>query len=329
MQLLRRFYLLFVVTVVWSQPNRSPTTPAPLTRSSFITTGLHNEKLLTNFFTGNFVDIPFDRENLQFSILFGEYIDAFGRHCDRYLPPNKVELTRQVCTSERYQTDRFGNRVGGSTCVAYRTEGRGIYADPSVYAFKPRLEGEQAVSVAKDALRLMTQKNPLQAALNTAAEAQQMTNDMNALVQRNACVNPGLKRFQENLMLFAMGMQPVLLPGAAPSVTSKAQSSPTGASNQNYTRLLEDLIAEQSKTWLMNRFVPGSTSNVVVSSRDASGRPSKIVGRYLFNGRSPGSVTLDFSDGVPECMYFFDLPSTCKTPNRRIVSAYVSGSYQQ
>jgi hypothetical protein len=75
--------------------------------------------------------------------------------------------------------------------------------------------------------------------------------------------------------------------------------------------------------------VSGSTSNVAVSSRDASGRPSKIIGKYLFNGRSQGSVSVDFSDGLPECMYFFDLPSTCKTPNRRIVAAFASGAYQQ
>ena len=32
-------------------------------------------------------------------------------------------------------------------------------------------------------------------------------------------------------------------------------------------------------------------------------------------------MTVDFTDGLPECMYFFDLPTTCKTPNRRIVAA--------
>lgn len=328
MRLLRSCFVLFVVPGAWAQQGHPATAPqkgdAPLTRSSFSASGLHNERTLTNFFIGNFVDIPFDRENLPFLVLFEEYLEAYGRHCDAYLPANKVELTRSVCARSQYPVNRYGAQVGPSSCVEYRTEGMGIYADPTLYAAKSKLDDESGLSVIKDTFRTMTQKNPLEAALNTVNDARQMTDDMNALVRLNACVSPGLKRFQENLMLFSMGKQPISLPGAA-----RAQpSSPGTFKEQNYTRFLEDLIAEQAKTWLMNRFVPGSTSNVVVSSRDAAGRPSKIVGKYLFNGRSPGSVTLDFSDGEPRCMYFFDLPSTCKTPNRRIVAAYSSGAYQ-
>jgi hypothetical protein len=153
-----------------------------------------------------------------------------------------------------------------------------------------------------------------------------MTDDMNALLRLNSCVSPGVKRFQENLLLFSLGKPAIPLSGVAPSAKSQAAGAPF--KDQNYTRLLEDLIAEQSRTWLLNRYVPGSTSGVVVSSRDAAGRPSQIVGKYVFNGRNPGSVKVSFSDGVPECMYFFDFPSTCKTPNRRIVAAYSNGEYQ-
>jgi len=181
----------------------------------------------------------------------------------------------------------------------------------------------------KEALQTMKQQNPLQAALNTLGETQQMASDMESVFRLNSCTSPGVKRLQENIVLFSMGKQPIVLPGTAPSVAPKAQISSGPFKDQNYTKLLEDLIQDQSQSWLMNRFVSGSTSNVIVSSRDSAGRPAKIIGKYLFNGRSQGSVTLSFSDGIPECMYFFDLPSTCKSPNRRMVAAYSNGGYPQ
>jgi hypothetical protein len=312
----RSCLVLFLIPGVWAQQNR----PAqPLTRASFNASGLRNEKLFTDFFTGNFVDIPFDRENLPFSVLFQQYLESYGRHCDAYLPANKIELTTSVCAAEQTSVDRYG--VRSSTCISYRQVGTGIYADPVLYRAQAQLTSEQGISVIKDTLRTLTKQNPFAA----AGEALQMSNDMDALLRLNACNSPGLKRFQDNILLFSLGKQPVALSGAAPAA-AKQPASP--GKNQDYTRLLEDLVAEQAKTWFLNRYVPGSTSGVVVTSRDAEGRPAKIAGKYLFNGRNQGSVTVDFADGVPSCMYFFDFPTTCKTPNRRIVSAYASGGYQ-
>jgi hypothetical protein len=325
--------MLLVGCGAWAQQPAAKTPPkadAPLTLSSFSASGLHNERVLTNLFIGNFADIPFSRDNVAFAALFENYLESYGRHCDAYLPPNKVEMMQRVCAVEQTQIDRYGTRVGTGHCLQYSTEGMGIYADPTVYAAKNKLGEEAGPSMIKDAFQAMKQTNPLGAALNTLNETLQMASDMDGLFRLNSCVSPGVKRLQENIVLFSMGKQPIVLPGAVASIAPKAQPAPGGPfKDQNYTKLLEDLILDQSRTWLMNRFVSGSTSNVVVSSRDSVGRPAKIVGRYLFNDRSQGSVTLSFSDGIPDCMYFFDLPSTCKTPNRRIVVDYSSGGYQQ
>jgi hypothetical protein len=335
MRLLQICLTLSVVPAVWAQQNRPVATKAadaraPMTRSSFSANGLQNEKTFTNFFTGNFVEIPFDRENLPFLVMFQDYLEAYARHCAAFLPPNKVEMTRQVCVRESYQVNQYGARVGGSSCVEYQTVGTGLYADPTLYAAKANLDNSSALSVVKDTFKQLTQKNPLESALNTAKDAQVMADDMNRLFGLNACASPGLKRFQENIMLFSLNKQPAVLSGEGGVATARVQPSPGAPSkDQNYTRLVEDLILDQSKTWFMNRYVSGSTSNVAVSSRDAEGRPAKLVGRYLFNGRSQGSVTIEFSEGLPQCMYFFDLPTTCRTPNRRIVAAYSSGGYQQ
>jgi hypothetical protein len=44
--------------------------------------------------------------------------------------------------------------------------------------------------------------------------------------------------------------------------------------------------------------------------------------------RTQGSVTVGFSDGMPECIYFSDAPSACQTPSRRIIARYSSGGYR-
>jgi len=301
---------------------------AGLTRTSFSTSGLANEKLLTNLYIGDFMEIDLNRSDVLFAALYNEYMKSYGRHCAAYLPKNKVELQETYCSQEAYNVDRYGNRVPASSCLVYSTRGTGIYADPTLYAAKEQLDSAAGPDMIQQAFRTMAGPNPLGTALSALGATEAMTSDMDALLRVNACPSPSLKRFQENLMLFALGKQPIILPGAVPSVTSRAQPSAPGAfTDQNYTRLLEDLISEQSKTWALNRYVPGSTSNVTVSSRDAAGRPSKIVGRYLFNGQSRGSVTVDFSDGVPGCMHFFDSPSTCKTPSPGIVATYSSGGY--
>jgi hypothetical protein len=93
---------------------------------------------------------------------------------------------------------------------------------------------------------------------------------------------------------------------------------------------MQDLVAEQAKTWVMNRF--GRVTDASVTSRDAAGRPSRLSARYVFqgfNGSTTSSVDATFMDGLPECLYFFDAPSVCRSRARRIVVAYDAGSYEK
>src|SRR5438477_12489487 len=118
--------MLLVGCGAWAQQPAAKTpqkADAPLTRSSFSASGLHNEKVLTDLFIGDFVDIPFNRDNLAFVSLFEDYLESYGRHCDAYLPRNKVEMMHNVCASEQTQRDRFGTEVRTGNCLAYRTEG--------------------------------------------------------------------------------------------------------------------------------------------------------------------------------------------------------------
>jgi hypothetical protein len=303
--------------------------PAP--SDAFSASGLSNEKVLTSLYRGDFVNIDFDRDELKFAGFFEQYLKAYGSRCAAYLPANKVEMTYQECAVERRTTNGFGVTTN-TTCVEYRTVRTGLYADPVLYDTKKKLERLQAADVFRNAFGMMTQKDPVGGMVGMVNTLQAIAGDMNALVQMNACAGAGLKRFEENLTRFALNKQPVRLDGetSASAVTVSIPGIPFR--DQNYTKLVEDLVLEHSKTWKMNRFVDGSVTDASVSSRDKGGRPAKIVARYTyngFNGRSQGSVTVDFSEGLPECMYFFDFPSTCRTPNRKVVAAYANAGYEQ
>jgi hypothetical protein len=167
--------------------------------------------------------------------------------------------------------------------------------------------------------------------LNLVGDVTTFRKDMATLLRVNACDSPSLKRFEDNLRLFAQSKRPKRLAGDV--VVSSVVNPPPGTlfEDQNYTKLIEELVYDQSRAWVMNQYLRGSVSNVSVSSRDALGRPTKIKARYTysgFNDRSTGTVTLTFDEGWPECLYFFDNPVACRTPDRKIVDGYTRGAYR-
>ena len=293
----------------------------------FSAEGLHNEELLTNIFSGNFVDIPFDRDEQIFVILFNSYVTTYARNCAASLPLNKVELTRQECETERVTTNGYGMEVGRD-CISWVTVGTGLYATPEMYNAKAVLEGLQAGDAFRNMFSMLKQKDPIGNAMSTVNNFQAAKADMNSLFKINGCKSPGIMRFQENLRLFALNKQPIRLGGniARPSNTDLS------VKNQNFKKLVEDLVYEHSKKWVMNRYQRGSGYDVTIVSRDDKDRPSEIRAKYLFQGfggKRAGSVRLTFNAGLPECLYFYDFPRTCRTADRRIVAQYVDGSYHK
>jgi hypothetical protein len=301
--------------------------------SGFSARGLANEQLLVNVYRGDFEKIDFERGDMAFGGLLGGYLNSYATRCERYLPKDAVEMTVQECATTSTPVNRYGTPVGPESCVSWRTRGTGKYADPALYAAQSALELQATREALRTTLQMMTNKNPIGTALGAVSVVTGMSNDADSVVQMNGCTSAGLKRFQENMRLFALGKQPVRLDGTAvQSVATEAPRPGTAFKDSDYGRLLEDLVAEQAKTWAMNRYLRGSIAGVVVSSRDRVGRPAAIQARYAFSDfggrRSQGSVTLKFSDGLPECLLFSDLPFDCRTPNRKLVAAYESGGYQ-
>jgi hypothetical protein len=309
--------------------------PSPRTAGApagFSAKGLNYETELTALYLGDFAHSRLQRDGHEFDFLFGNYLKAFARRCSAALPPNKVEMTRPECVREQYSVNRYGARTGPSTCVEYRRVGTGLYADPDLYAAQQKVEVEVGRNMMRDAFRDMAGKNPMAAGMRAVDAATSVGRDMDSLLELNSCTSPGLKRLQDNMMRFALGQPPLRLPGGETLASITPKKSPDAPfKDSNYSRLVDDLIAENAQGWMLNRYVRGSASGVTVSSRDARGRPAKIVGKYSFDsasGRRQGSVTVQFSDGLPQCVFFFDFPTTCRTPSRKIITSYENGRYR-
>ena len=297
----------------------------------FTAQGLANEGLLMNLFKGDFVNIPIDRDAQLFALLYSSYLNSYARKCGVFLPANKVEMTRQECATEEGATDGFGMEVSRN-CVRWVTVGTGLYAKPELYNGKLALEKIQSADAFRNIFGMINQNNGLEGMMDKVGDAQAIVQDVNELMVLNECNSAGLMRFEENLKLFALNKQPVRLTALSTQQPTISSANSAVFKDQDYQRLINDLISDHSQGWVMNIYEKGSVSNTSVTSRDESGRPAKIIANYIFSGfsgRSKGAVTLTFTNGLPECMYFFDFPSTCRTPNRRIVAAYDNYSYAQ
>jgi hypothetical protein len=303
---------------------------SPLTASSLSVEQLSLAPTLRSLYTGDFAKIDFNRDDTRFQFLYGAYLQEYSDHCGRFLPADKIQLTTRECKTERVTRNGYGFEVS-RVCVDWVTVPTGTFVSRPMYEGHVALENLAAADGFREAFRMMNQPNPLATASGFVSMAQTVRSDMDALVRTNACVGAPLKRFEENLRLFALNRPPVGLDGDSASVQSINTIVPgLPFRDQNYMRLMQDLVAVDAKSWVLNRF--GRVTGASVVSRDSTGRPARVAARYTyegFQGMSEGTVEVKFTDGLPECMYFFDARTVCRTPNRRIVAAYDGGEYQR
>lgn len=300
-----------------------------VTAESFSASGLELETSLVAIFHGDFLHVELNREDMLFSTLFQQYLEAYSSTCGASLPANKVEMTRQRCVREQVTRNGYGVEIS-RTCIEYVDEGTGFYARPEMLAAK----GEIDRLMAADSLRntwgmiaQITQSSSMAGMTKLVADAQSVASDVHALVRQNECKGPGLARFEENLRRFAWNERPIRLEGNDGKPGTEPLAPAALAARLDYSALVADLIADQAQGWVLNRFVRGSVREVSVTSRDAAGAPSRLSAVYTYDGfsnRSRGSVTVHLTDGLPSCLYFADAPNVCRSPNRKIVARHAT-----
>jgi hypothetical protein len=311
----------------------APAKPASTAPAHFSASGLNDEDDLVRIYSGEFQSVRLDRASTGFMMIISSYMNDYARECRQFLPANKVEITKQVCTQTSTPVNGYGNPVGASTCVSYETVGTGLYADPQLYAAEQDADANAAKKMLGNMMGMLTGKggtgsNPLAMPQQLTDQVVAVGNEMQTLIRTNACGSAGLRNFQSNLVRFANGEEPVKYTGAV--VSGPAPSGTGGPVREaDFTRLLDDLVAGNARGWMMNRYQPGSITDPIVS-HDPEGRPVRVMAGYSYTGMQGtqrGRVTVSFKDGSPECLYFSDAPDTCRLPAAGVVSAYEKNAY--
>lgn len=227
-----------------------------LATSGFSSKGLKNEELFANIFLGDFESIPFARDHISFSALFGAYLKSFAEYCSSSLPGNKVEMTRQECATERVTRNGWGVEIS-RTCVEWRTVGTGLYADPALYAARLTVDRAQAAKILNpksgggilgglaEALTDFASGKTL----DEMGKAIDVSSDVAPLVSMNACSSPGLKRFQENLRRFALNEPPLL----DPLPSARTEKSPVKTESEKPQAVVQKTKPATKKTPVKSR----------------------------------------------------------------------------
>lgn len=290
----------------------------------FNTDGLFYAEFFDYIFRGHFENIEIKREDMEFLMIFGQYLRTFGKECPSYLPANKVELMVLVCATEQVTTNGFGIETSRD-CIEWKSVGSGLYARPDLYDAKQNI---QITDALRTTIAMITDPNAIGNSVDLMHKLTGMRNDMALIFKLNTCNSAGIKRFEENLILFALNNPAIRMEGISKYAAIKKSGGPSGS--QDFKKLINDLVANQAKTWTINRYEYGSISDAIVQSTDTNGRPAELKANYRyqgFSGTRNGWVRITFTNGLPNCIYFFDFPNNCKNPSSSIVASYAQGDY--
>lgn len=293
----------------------------------FNTDGLYNAEFFDNIYRGHFEDIELKREDLDFLSIFNQYLRSYGRRCDDYLPADKVPIMDIVCARERIEYNGYGAEIN-RYCIEWTQDKSGLYARHDLYEAMKKIERIHNAGALRQAMQLIADPNALGNSVDMVHKAKALQFDMARIFELNPCDRPGIRRFEENLKLFALNKPSIRMKGVSKYTAMKRSGGPTGL--QDYNRLIDDLVVNQSKTWAFNRYIRGSISGVTFLREDSQGRPTAIKANYQysgFSGKSNGWVKITFDNGLPNGIYFFDFPNNRKTPSPGVVASYAKGDY--
>jgi len=297
------------------------------TMDGFTTDGLVNSELMKNFFLGNFIEIPFNRDNIFFSTMISAYMYAYANACKSSLPSNMVPIMENKCNAWMITRNGYGVEIS-RYCTDWVKKPTGYYASPELYAAYSEIERIQAGDVFKNIGKIIFGENPIGSVTSNVLDAITLKSDMSRLISVNGCNNAGLKRFEENLIRFAHNNHPIRLTENGTSLTI-TPAAVDYSQEQDLVKLMKDLVYENSKNWTF-KYINNSVRNVRVISRDSQDRPVKIIATYTyegFSGRTNDEVHLTFENGLPDCIYFPRYSINCRTPDRRVVADFVNGKY--
>jgi hypothetical protein len=110
-------------------------------------------------------------------------------------------------------------------------------------------------------------------------------------------------------------LQPVVVPRQPPQVVSNEFGRPPNPEAAKYNRIIDAVVAEDSKAWASNIYDIGSMTgaNILPGTRPDS--TTTIKADYTYNGGQEGSVKARFAGTKLVCLEYWDFPGTCRPQN--------------
>jgi hypothetical protein len=321
-------FLLFLCITSFNHSTKPKSDTSFLSEQSpeLNTDGLYFAAFYDYIYRGHFENVVIKKEDMEFLMIFDQYLKTYGTTCASYLLQDKVEMQKQICVTENVTTNGYGIEIS-RTCVEWKWVGSGIYARKDLYNAKVTLENSLRANGIQTFIGMITDPNALGNSVDLTHKTRGLTNDMAQIFRLNNCNGAAIKAFEENLKRYALDQPSIRIDKISKYEVMKKSGGPSGA--QNTKKLINDLIADQAKTWSFNKYVPGSISNVSVIKSTQSGF-KELSASYTYKGfrnNSRGSVRITCTNGLPECIYFFDFPNNCKKPNSSIVASFANGDY--
>jgi len=322
-------FFIVVFTLAFNKLDNTSSKELDTTLQSleFNTDGLYFAEFYDYIFRGHFENIKMTREDLDFLMIFEQYLRTYGRQCNQYLPKDKVEIMELQCDEYLVEKNLYGDELS-RTCTKWIWVGTKLFARPDLYNAKKEVERLQSKDAIQNAFAAMTDPNAIGNSMDRVHKINGLRNDMTQMFTLNPCNSEGVRRFEENLKRFALSQKSMRMEGSSKYETMKTTGGPTGV--QNLNKLFDDLVANLAKTWAMNKYVPNSISGISMLQKDNQGRPLVAKANYtyqFFGNKGEGWVQVSFEKGLPNCLYFHDMPNNCKTPNSSIVASYAQGNY--
>lgn len=296
--------------------------------TSINTDGLYNAEFIDNIFIGHFEDLEIKNDDEFLLMFFGGYLNTYGKQCDAFLPKEKVKIMKQVCQRESVTTNGLGVETS-RYCIEWDWEWTGLYARKELYQAKMKLQSKFSQKAVINTIEKMTNPNAVGNSVDLMHKAKAFNYDMDKILKLNPCDSKSLRRFEENLIAFSENKEGIRMKEESKYKKIKDIGGPTDP--QNLKKLINDLVLDQSKTWVANKYIANSISRISTTSKDNKNRPIEITAYYDFSsffGKQNGWVKIVFNNGLPKCIYFHDYPKNCKTPKASIINDYALNKYK-
>ena len=291
------------------------------------TENMYYAEFFDYLYRGHIENIDIEKESAEFLMIFNGYISAFSRNCYDALPNDKVELMELVCDEYTVTSEVLSGLELYRNCTSWVYRGSGIFAKPEMFKAKQILEQPFEKSMLALLEDIYRDPNANGNAVDMMHRIKRLKIDI--LFKNHDCTGKAIAQFETNLLNYATGKPLQRLKGISVYEKMRIAGAPSG--KQDVIKLINDIVRRQSKTWVLNKYIPNTISNL----KSFVGQDGKTIVAYradykfsnTFLGNDTGKVTVKLKEGLPDCIIFSDFPNNCKKPSASLLVAYSKGDY--